>query len=300
MKDSSLLICAAVVIALFGLVAIFLWRCSDDWCFVFTWQKARAVESFERCAQLGFPVMESYPRQCAANGKTYAEQVVPVAPPSAASIRVDAPMHGETIASPFVVRGEAPGLWFFEASFPVKLLDGNGNVLAATHVDATSDWMTTSLVPFEATLTFSLPTTGTGTLVFAKDNPSDLPQNAASFSIPVRFGKVAPIIQGKGTLEGTMTIGPICPVERIDHPCLPSPEMYAAYQVFVYAQDHTTLIATLIPDALGKFHTTLPSGTYYIDMKHQSVGRISGVPASVALVQGKVVILSIAIDTGIR
>ena len=184
MIQRFVLIGVAVLIVLSGLASALLWQCVDDWCFVFTWQKARAVDSFERCSTLGFPVMESFPRQCRANGKTYVERVTPS---SSLVIQVDAPMQGATIASPLIVRGKAPGQWFFEASFPVTLLDGNGNVLVATHVDAKSDWMTADLVPFEATLTFALPTTVMGTLVLKKDNPSGLPEHAGSVSIPVLF-----------------------------------------------------------------------------------------------------------------
>lgn len=170
-------------------VGVFLLRCTDDWCFVFRWQKVHAVDSFEQCAQLGFPVMESYPRQCAVNGKTYTEDVPPIVPPSLDTIHVSAPASGETLTSPFVVYGEAPGTWYFEASFPVQLLDGNGAVILTTHVTAKSDWMTASLVPFEATLVFGLPITRTGTLVFQKDNPSGLPEHAGSFSVPVHFAQ---------------------------------------------------------------------------------------------------------------
>ena len=61
--------------------------------------------------------------------------------------------------------------------------------------------------------------------------------------------------QSDGTLKGTITIGPICPVEQVGHPCNPTPEMYAAHQVFVYTSDRTKIIATLTPDAQGNFST---------------------------------------------
>lgn len=103
-----------------------------------------------------------------------------------------------------------------------------------------------------------------------------------------------------GTLDGTMTIGPICPVERIDQPCTPTPEMYAARKVFVYAKGKQTLLRTLTPDAEGKFHTTLPEGTYFVDMEHQGIGRTSGVPATVHIASGESATLAITVDTGIR
>jgi hypothetical protein len=102
-------------------------------------------------------------------------------------IKVDTPVSFEKIQSPLVVRGEARGTWYFEASFPVKLVDGNGKVLIQTHAQANGEWMTTEFVPFEVTLTFPVPETETGTLILERDNPSGLPENDASIRIPVVF-----------------------------------------------------------------------------------------------------------------
>ncbi len=103
-----------------------------------------------------------------------------------------------------------------------------------------------------------------------------------------------------GTLQGNMTIGPICPVEQVGHPCNPTPQMYAAHQVFVYNSSRTKLITTLIPDAQGNFSASLPVGTYLVDVQHQGVGAVTGVPATTAIVSGNTTSLSINIDTGIR
>ena len=45
-------------------------------------------------------------------------------------IRADFPRPNQTIQSPLIVKGEARGFWFFEASFPIKLLDDNGEFIA--------------------------------------------------------------------------------------------------------------------------------------------------------------------------
>ncbi|MDD5251521.1 MAG: Gmad2 immunoglobulin-like domain-containing protein [Patescibacteria group bacterium] len=102
-------------------------------------------------------------------------------------IFVTSPQTDAVVGSPLTVVGEARGTWYFEASFPVKLLDANGQLLAAVPAQAQSDWMTENFVPFKAELTFEAPTTATGTLVLEKDNPSGLPQNADELRIPVRF-----------------------------------------------------------------------------------------------------------------
>lgn len=41
-------------------------------------------------------------------------------------IKVSDPLPEAVIKNPLIVRGEARGQWFFEASFPVKIFDENG------------------------------------------------------------------------------------------------------------------------------------------------------------------------------
>ena len=103
------------------------------------------------------------------------------------NINVSSPQPNSVVSSPLTVTGEARGSWYFEASFPVKLYDANNNLLAQAPAQALSDWMTTDFVSFSVTLTFPTPSTQTGTLVLEKDNPSGLPQNDDSVSIPVSF-----------------------------------------------------------------------------------------------------------------
>lgn len=100
-------------------------------------------------------------------------------------IKVTSPIPGATVKSPFTVSGEARGTWFFEASFPIELVDATGKVIAQKPVQAMSDWMTEKFVPFMAILDFSSATAGPGELILKKDNPSGLPQNDAEIRIPV-------------------------------------------------------------------------------------------------------------------
>lgn len=98
---------------------------------------------------------------------------------------MDQPLPGSVVTSPLTITGQARG-WYFEASFPVRLLDSAANEIAITPAQAQGDWMTTGFVPFQATLTFETASQN-GTLVLEKDNPSGEPQNDASLSVPVRF-----------------------------------------------------------------------------------------------------------------
>lgn len=104
-------------------------------------------------------------------------------------IRVATSGPREEVISPLTVKGEARGYWFFEASFPVKLFDGNGREIAVGIAQAEKEWMTTDFVPFSATLAFTKPSTATGTLVFEKDNPSGLPEHDDALRIPIVFKK---------------------------------------------------------------------------------------------------------------
>lgn len=103
-------------------------------------------------------------------------------------IRVFTPAANDIVDSPLEITGEARGTWYFEALFPVQLLDARGNVLAQGKAQAQGNWMTENFVPFRALLTFTSPGDGaTGVLALKKDNPSGLPQNDNERRVPVRF-----------------------------------------------------------------------------------------------------------------
>ena len=100
-------------------------------------------------------------------------------------IKVTKPQPNEIIFSPLEIEGEARGTWFFEASFPIKLLDSSGVEIAKGIAQTKSDWMTENFVPFTATLQFNALTETKGILILEKDNPSGLPENADELRVPV-------------------------------------------------------------------------------------------------------------------
>ena len=118
-------------------------------------------------------------------------------------IKISSPDLGEEITSPLVIKGEARGGWFFEASFLVHLFDENGEEWMIGLAEATRDWQSKSFVPFEATIDWKNPAaniTGEkkdpavlfgkkGKLVFSKANPSGLPTLDDQLTIPIVFGK---------------------------------------------------------------------------------------------------------------
>lgn len=102
-------------------------------------------------------------------------------------IKVESPLLNEEIESPLIIKGEARGTWFFEASFPIKLFDENNVLLATGLAQAKDDSMTEDFVPFEAIINFDVPNTKKGALVLEKDNPSGLFENADELRIDIRF-----------------------------------------------------------------------------------------------------------------
>jgi hypothetical protein len=152
-----------------------------------------SIMDFNSCAGAGYPILETSPRQCQTpDGRTFTEAQNQPGTTTASGdhsdlITVSNVASGQKVTSPLTVEGKARGGWYFEASFPVELKDANGKVLFQGPAQAQGDWMTSDFVPFKVTLTFTKPTTKTGTLTLKKDNPSGDPVRDDSISIPVTF-----------------------------------------------------------------------------------------------------------------
>ena len=151
-----------------------------------------AILSFTDCELAGYPIMESYPRKCkTADGKMYTEELkekITYINATSDLIMVTSPYAGSVTDKEFFIKGKARGGWYFEASFPVQILDKDGGVLMSTQAQAQSDWMTSEFVPFTARITIPKKYTGVATVVLKKDNPSGLPEKDASISFKVLIG----------------------------------------------------------------------------------------------------------------
>jgi translocator protein len=104
-------------------------------------------------------------------------------------IQIENLRANDTIISPLLIKGKARGFWFFEADFPIRLYDANGQLVATTIARTQSNWMTEDFVPFSAELKFEKPKTKSGTLVLEKDNPSGFAENADELRIPILFAE---------------------------------------------------------------------------------------------------------------
>src|SRR5690606_16811347 len=83
-------------------------------------------------------------------------------------IKVTNPAEDQLITSPLEITGEARGYWFFEATAPVELLNGNMDLIIEKYITATGEWMTEDWVPFSETINFENPSTETGYLILHK------------------------------------------------------------------------------------------------------------------------------------
>ncbi|HUZ92903.1 MAG TPA: Gmad2 immunoglobulin-like domain-containing protein [Candidatus Paceibacterota bacterium] len=106
-------------------------------------------------------------------------------------VEVFAPLPNAVISSPVVVQGQVTGGgWFFEATLPVQILDGDGTIIGRGPAQAgggPGSWMSTGTVPFDDILTFAAPRYATGTVLLMNDNPSGDPANQKELRIPIRF-----------------------------------------------------------------------------------------------------------------
>lgn len=105
-------------------------------------------------------------------------------------IQVTQPQVNETITSPVTVTGQARGYWFFEASFPIVVVDWDGKIIGEGYATADGEWMTEDFVPFTGTITFTVEPDvaySRGTLIFKRDNPSGLPEHDDALEIPIQL-----------------------------------------------------------------------------------------------------------------
>jgi hypothetical protein len=107
-------------------------------------------------------------------------QPTPAEPPATSTevaatgaVVITAPVSGARVTSPLIVEGTAPGDWYFEAQFPVKLVAADGTVLAEAPARAQDDWMTEAPVSYRAELVFVVTQDTPAALVLQEDMPAD-------------------------------------------------------------------------------------------------------------------------------
>lgn len=145
------------------------------------------VTSFEECARAGNMVRESYPSVCVSrDGKMFTQDIGNELE-KRELIRIAMPRPNEAVKSPLLISGEARGVWFFEATFPISVLNDKDEIIGVGFAQADDEWMTEDFVPFSAEVQFDPRGAKKGFVILKKDNPSGLPEHDDELRIPVTF-----------------------------------------------------------------------------------------------------------------
>ena len=98
-----------------------------------------------------------------------------------------------------------------------------------------------------------------------------------------------------GTVVGTVTSAPTCPVERVGSPCPPRPVAGATVEV----DRGDSVVATTRTDTAGRFRVGVPAGHYTV-VAHNIGGYRSTASSAVDVVAGTTATADLTVDSGIR
>ncbi len=111
-------------------------------------------------------------------------------------------------------------------------------------------------------------------------------------------GNKAQLPRGMGVLVGTVTMGPMSPVEGIGG--LPGPVPVRGTTIVVSGLDRQET-KSVVTDDRGVYRISLSAGSYRVEMAGLTGGRFTkDLPATVNITEAKETRLDIRIDTGIR
>jgi hypothetical protein len=120
--------------------------------------------------------------------------------------------------------------------------------------------------------------------------------SACSADTPSTDQTPRPPGDSEGVLSGTVTIGPLCPVEPCDQPV---GDLYSSRSLLLEREDGR--VSKLPLDANGKFRAVLPIGRYAIDLTEcEFLGCPTALPLTVVIEPGETTTVDIDIDTGVR
>lgn len=278
---------------------------------------SQGVDSFEACVRAGYPVMESYPRQCrTADGQLFVEEVVATAEVSTTVAEPEDPQH----------LGLAPYLDEPLDTLPTKPISVKDLVEHRSALNGQTVWLRGVVV---ATLLgekacppdrgmCAQPSIFLAETTNANRNPhydvrilvSEAEQEAAypigetiELLVTVQGDKTSLSLQKveASVLEGHVTVGPLSPVVEAGVPePAPAPEVYAERKIVIYAVDGQQEVTRVDIDGSGNYRVTLPVGVYMVDINHLGIDLAKGLPQQVEIKSQQTTRLDVDIDTGIR
>ncbi|HEV3245415.1 MAG TPA: Gmad2 immunoglobulin-like domain-containing protein [Candidatus Paceibacterota bacterium] len=113
------------------------------------------------------------------------EQPTTVSGPLDTQVVVSAPKANATVSHTFDISGVAPSGWFFEAVFPIQVRDPDDNLIGTTQGRAQGDRTKAGPIAFTAQVTVDASYQGPANLILLKDNPSGLPEEMDSVTVPI-------------------------------------------------------------------------------------------------------------------
>lgn len=261
------------------------------------------ITSFEECKSAGYPVMESYPEQCRTpDGVLFVQEIEtpieePVVPPSPTST-----VQSVTFGTPFKLTVQHSGT--FADGLTVTLIEINDSrckpevqcvwagELSPVFMVTGGAYGTTRTEVRLGTKTAQTIESNGYVFILADTSSTMVMLTVTKKTLPV------PVTSVRGYISGHVTIGPICPVERIDHPCVVPPEVYTSRNVIVYESDKTTVNEKIALDTKGDYKIALIAGTYWVQIEPAGIG--AGEKKKVTVTSSTVSTVDFNIDTGIR
>lgn len=205
-------------------------------------------------------------------------------------IYLETPLVNQVISSPLTISGQARGSWFFEASFPIKLYDSNGELLGIALAQSIGDWMTNDFVPFMAELDFNYSSSTEGVLVLEKDNPSGLPEYDDQLSIPVQLSMSPEKMKVKvffinTKLDPDASCNKVFPVEReiIKTPAIARAALNELLVGTTPEEEEDGFIKTIASDVKIQ-SLTIENGVARVDFNEQLENGSGGSCSAVAIV----------------
>lgn len=159
------------------ILVLILGFCSTVWYVQNTYMQPKTpIKPTKTVTDIKFPEI---PADIAAHIKSKSDKIV-----------LESPAPYTTIESPVTLKGKARGNWFFEASFPINIVNWDGLIIGQGIATADGEWMTSEFVPFTASITYTEDANAysqNGALILKKDNPSGLPEHDDALEIPIVF-----------------------------------------------------------------------------------------------------------------